>query len=163
ASTRAPNSSTLMAPSASACTRTRSPRKRRPAAPSSPLLGASWRSRSRPARPPAARPRSACAAATMRRRARTPAAPRADPVLEPASAVQSPASRRSGWAGKVEAPRITALKDVTHREDARVSTGIGEFDRVLGGGLVEGAVVLVGGDPGIGKSTLLLQAFAQMA
>ena len=48
-------------------------------------------------------------------------------------------------------------------EDVRVSTGIGEFDRVLGGGLVEGAVVLVGGDPGIGKSTLLLQALAQMA
>ncbi|MEI1015596.1 ATPase domain-containing protein, partial [Pseudomonas aeruginosa] len=43
------------------------------------------------------------------------------------------------------------------------STGIGEFDRVLGGGLVEGAVVLVGGDPGIGKSTLLLQAVAKMA
>ncbi len=84
-------------------------------------------------------------------------------VLEPASSVQSPAARRSGWAGKVEPPRITALKDVTHREDSRVSTGIGEFDRVLGGGLVEGAVVLVGGDPGIGKSTLLLQAFAQMA
>src|SRR3546814_12883620 len=56
-----------------------------------------------------------------------------------------------------------SLKDVRHHEDARVSTGIGEFDRVLGGGLVEGAVVLVGGDPGIGKSTLLLQAVTQMA
>jgi DNA repair protein RadA/Sms len=43
-----------------------------------------------------------------------------------------------------------------------VSTGIGELDRVLGGGLVEGSVVLVGGDPGIGKSTLLLQALASM-
>ena len=43
-----------------------------------------------------------------------------------------------------------------------MSTGIGELDRVLGGGLAEGAVVLVGGDPGIGKSTLLLQALAQM-
>src|SRR5690606_35841416 len=52
---------------------------------------------------------------------------------------------------------------VRHQEDARVSTGIGEFDRVLGGGLVEGAVVLDGGDPGIGKSTLLLQAVAKMA
>ena len=84
-------------------------------------------------------------------------------VLEPASPTQSPAARRSGWAGKVEAPKVTALRDVVHNEDARVSTGIGEFDRVLGGGLVEGAVVLVGGDPGIGKSTLLLQAFAHMA
>lgn len=45
----------------------------------------------------------------------------------------------------------------------RLSTGSGEFDRVLGGGLVSGAVVLVGGDPGIGKSTLLLQAAARMA
>jgi DNA repair protein RadA/Sms len=85
-------------------------------------------------------------------------------VLEPAGAVaaKSPA-RRDGWAGKVDAPKVTALADVRHHEDARVSTGIGEFDRVLGGGLVEGAVVLVGGDPGIGKSTLLLQAVAKMA
>ena len=83
-------------------------------------------------------------------------------VLE--SAAASPAaSRRGSWAGKLEAPKITALKDVRSSEEARVTTGIGEFDRVLGGGLVEGAVVLVGGDPGIGKSTLLLQAMAQMA
>ena len=83
-------------------------------------------------------------------------------VLEPAAGAPA-ASRRSGWAGKLEAPQITALKDVRSSEEARVSTGIGEFDRVLGGGLVEGAVVLVGGDPGIGKSTLLLQAMAQMS
>ena len=83
-------------------------------------------------------------------------------VVESASAAP-PAARRSGWAGKLEAPQITALKDVRSSEEARVSTGIGEFDRVLGGGLVEGAVVLVGGDPGIGKSTLLLQAMAQMS
>ncbi|MBB1472389.1 DNA repair protein RadA [Luteimonas sp. MC1782] len=85
-------------------------------------------------------------------------------VLEPASAAKaSSPARRGGWAGKVEAPQVTALKDVRHHEDERVSTGIGEFDRVLGGGLVEGAVVLVGGDPGIGKSTLLLQAMASMS
>ncbi|MBD9367629.1 DNA repair protein RadA [Xanthomonas sp. XNM01] len=87
-------------------------------------------------------------------------------VIEPAAATASagPAvSRRSGWAGKVDPPKITALKDVQQTEHLRVSTGIGEFDRVLGGGLVEGAVVLIGGDPGIGKSTLLLQAVAKMA
>ena len=84
-------------------------------------------------------------------------------VLESAAAVKSPASRRSGWAGKVDPPKVTALRDVQQGEDVRVSTGIGEFDRVLGGGLVAGAVVLVGGDPGIGKSTLLLQAVASMA
>ncbi|HXH00655.1 MAG TPA: DNA repair protein RadA [Xanthomonadaceae bacterium] len=72
------------------------------------------------------------------------------------------AARRSGWVGKVDAAQVTPLKGVRHSEDARVSTGIGELDRVLGGGLVEGAVVLVGGDPGIGKSTLLLQALALM-
>lgn len=83
-------------------------------------------------------------------------------VLEAAGGAP-PAARRSGWAGKADAPKITALKDVRHSEEARVSTGIGEFDRVLGGGLVEGAVVLVGGDPGIGKSTLLLQALAAMS
>ena len=79
------------------------------------------------------------------------------------AAAGPPATRRGGWAGKADAPKITALKDVRHSEEARVSTGIGEFDRVLGGGLVEGAVVLVGGDPGIGKSTLLLQALAKMS
>ena len=87
----------------------------------------------------------------------------AEVVLEPAVAARSPASRRAGWAGKVDPPRITALADVRSGEEARASTGIGEFDRVLGGGLAEGAVVLVGGDPGIGKSTLLLQALARMA
>src|SRR5574339_529798 len=48
-------------------------------------------------------------------------------------------------------------------EEGRVLSGIGEFDRVLGGGLVPGSVILIGGDPGIGKSTLLLQAFAAVS
>ena len=85
-------------------------------------------------------------------------------AVEPASAVKAvAASRRSGWAGVADAPKVTALKDVRHQEDVRASTGIGELDRVLGGGLVHGSVVLVGGDPGIGKSTLLLQAMALLA
>jgi DNA repair protein RadA/Sms len=70
---------------------------------------------------------------------------------------------RTGWAGRPEAARITALAEVGQGEDVRVPTGIGELDRVLGGGLVEGSVVLIGGDPGIGKSTLLLQALTQIA
>ena len=45
----------------------------------------------------------------------------------------------------------------------RVSTGIHEFDRVLGGGIISGSLVLIGGDPGIGKSTLLLQVFQELA
>ncbi len=84
-------------------------------------------------------------------------------VLESAASAASPAARRSSWAGKIDPPKVTPLKDVLHHEDARTSTGISEFDRVLGGGLVEGAVILIGGDPGIGKSTLLLQALASMA
>ncbi|HZH44986.1 MAG TPA: DNA repair protein RadA [Lysobacter sp.] len=83
-------------------------------------------------------------------------------VVEPAAKAGGGA-RRGGWAGRADAPVVTALKDVRHAEDARLSTGIGELDRVLGGGLVQGAVVLVGGDPGIGKSTLLLQAVAKIA
>jgi DNA repair protein RadA/Sms len=60
------------------------------------------------------------------------------------------------------APGAVSLQDVATRELERLSTGIGELDRVLGGGLVAGQVVLIGGDPGIGKSTLLLQALACM-
>lgn len=53
---------------------------------------------------------------------------------------------------------VTALADVSVIQDFRFSTGIRELDTVLGGGLIRGSVVLIGGEPGIGKSTLLLQA-----
>jgi DNA repair protein RadA/Sms len=82
-------------------------------------------------------------------------------VVEPATAKANP--RHANWAGAPEQARITPLASVKHEAEYRVSTGIGELDRVLGGGLVEGSVVLVGGDPGIGKSTLLLQAISAMA
>ncbi|MCW5575336.1 MAG: DNA repair protein RadA [Burkholderiales bacterium] len=59
-----------------------------------------------------------------------------------------------------ETGKLQKLSEVEAREEARVSSGIAEFDRVLGGGLVPGAVILIGGDPGIGKSTLLLQSLA---
>ena len=52
----------------------------------------------------------------------------------------------------------TSIMDISADGAARTSSGIGEFDRVLGGGVVEGSLVLVGGDPGIGKSTILIQA-----
>jgi DNA repair protein RadA/Sms len=67
------------------------------------------------------------------------------------------------YQGLAETSRVTKLSDVDAEEAPRRSTDIGELDRVLGGGLVKGAVVLIGGDPGIGKSTLLLQALAGMA
>ena len=55
------------------------------------------------------------------------------------------------------------LSQISTQEEGRVLSGISEFDRVLGGGLVPGSVILIGGDPGIGKSTLLLQAFAALS
>ncbi len=55
------------------------------------------------------------------------------------------------------------LEDLSREEKERIRTGIGEFDRVLGGGIVPGGVVLIGGDPGIGKSTLLMQAMDAVA
>ncbi len=69
-----------------------------------------------------------------------------------------PGARRLAGA----APGAVALDAIEAREQERLSTGIGELDRVLGGGLVAGQVVLIGGDPGIGKSTLLLQALAAL-
>ena len=58
---------------------------------------------------------------------------------------------------------VLSLADIDAVDVPRFTTGIEEFDRVLGGGLVAGGVVLIGGDPGIGKSTLLLQALANIA
>ena len=55
------------------------------------------------------------------------------------------------------------LDEIPEENAARASTGIGELDRVLGGGVVEGSLMLVGGDPGIGKSTLLLQVSEHLA
>jgi DNA repair protein RadA/Sms len=57
---------------------------------------------------------------------------------------------------------VTPLASVTPKASFRIPTGLEEFDRVLGGGLVPGGVILLGGDPGIGKSTLLLQAGAAL-
>src|SRR6266513_2142638 len=71
-----------------------------------------------------------------------------------------PATRFEAVAGTKS--QVTPLAAVEAKENNRVASGIEEFDRVLGGGLVAGGVVLLGGDPGIGKSTLLLQACAAL-
>ncbi|MEK6749428.1 MAG: DNA repair protein RadA [Pseudomonadota bacterium] len=65
------------------------------------------------------------------------------------------ASRQGGYAGVQSS--VQRLAEVSAQESPRVSSGTEELDRVLGGGLIAGAVILLGGDPGIGKSTLLLQ------
>lgn len=73
----------------------------------------------------------------------------------------SSSSSRTGWTG--EQSNIRTLAEVSVEEVPRFSTACGELDRVLGGGLVDGSVVLIGGDPGIGKSTILLQTLCNIA
>ncbi len=69
---------------------------------------------------------------------------------------------RMGFAGVADGALVMSLEAVSPERETRTSSGIAELDRVLGGGLVAGSVVLIGGDPGIGKSTLLLQACASL-
>ena len=79
--------------------------------------------------------------------------------------VESVAEKASGHRFESLAPvaRLLNLSEIEARETERIATGISEFDRALGGGLVAGGVVLIGGDPGIGKSTLLLQALSLLS
>ncbi len=72
-------------------------------------------------------------------------------------------SRRETRAARPARAAIEVAADVAMASEPRTATGISELDRVLGGGLVTGSVVLLGGDPGIGKSTLLLQTLASLA
>jgi DNA repair protein RadA/Sms len=78
--------------------------------------------------------------------------------IEEASVQTGVSSRPSG-----AAVRPVRLSEVATAGDRRIASGIGEFDRVLGGGLVRGSLVLLGGEPGIGKSTLLLQVADSLA
>ncbi len=75
--------------------------------------------------------------------------------------VEAPVEHR--YAALVSLTSVQSLGEVQAREMPRIASGIDEFDRVLGGGFVEGGVVLIGGDPGIGKSTLLLQSLAALS
>jgi DNA repair protein RadA/Sms len=83
------------------------------------------------------------------------------PVETLAGAGAAAAGHRYALAGVSGSARLYA--DIAIEQHARLTTGIDEFDRVLGGGIVPGSLVLIGGEPGIGKSTLLLQAAANMA
>ena len=75
-----------------------------------------------------------------------------------------PATNRAGFAPGISGhARIQSLHEVELETEERTQTGIGELDRVLGGGLVHGSVTLIGGDPGIGKSTLLTQTMAALS
>ena len=74
------------------------------------------------------------------------------------TAPEAAGAGRNRFASLARTAEVAALADIEATEIERTPTGLGELDRVLGGGIVEGGVVLIGGDPGIGKSTLLLQA-----
>jgi DNA repair protein RadA/Sms len=77
-------------------------------------------------------------------------------LIESAAEANAPVKNRFASLAKTAA--VMRLGDIEATDMARTPTGLEELDRVLGGGVVEGGVVLIGGDPGIGKSTLLLQA-----
>jgi DNA repair protein RadA/Sms len=97
-----------------------------------------------------------CGAATPQWQGQCPACQSWNTLERAVSSVGGPASRRVALAAG--AGTSQAVSQVGEDTELRAATGIGELDRVLGGGLVAGSVVLLGGDPGIGKSTLLLQA-----
>lgn len=81
-------------------------------------------------------------------------------TLEETPAAQAnTADRFGGYAGS----QVTSISEVAPETETRCSTGLSELDRALGGGLVTGSVTLLGGDPGIGKSTLLLQCIANLS
>ena len=80
-------------------------------------------------------------------------------VKEFRQAANTSVSRMSGYTGTTN-QQVTELADVPDQKISRIGIGIEELDRVLGGGIVPGSVILIGGDPGIGKSTLLLQVLA---
>lgn len=79
------------------------------------------------------------------------------------SANESRNVRFDGYAGSANQQKVVSLSDVALDEMPRFSSGAGELDRVLGGGLVPGSAVLMGGHPGAGKSTLLLQTMCYLA
>ncbi len=105
---------------------------------------------------------SACGGKSPRWQGQCPHCKAWNTLLETVVEPEAPVARRyAALAG--DTGRVQTLADIQPRETSRVPTGIEEFDRVLGGGLVPGGVVLIGGDPGIGKSTLLLQALALLS
>lgn len=86
-------------------------------------------------------------------------------TIEEAIVEKSPptSARLSGYAGTAGSAAIQTLNNIQKEEHQRYDTGLTELNRVLGGGLVTGSVVLIGGDPGIGKSTILLQTMVHFS
>jgi DNA repair protein RadA/Sms len=84
-------------------------------------------------------------------------------LIEERPSTATPESSPRGGLFRMRETATVAYQDIESQDDARQSSGIEEFDRVLGGGIVPGSLVLIGGDPGIGKSTLLLEVSDKLA
>ena len=97
-----------------------------------------------------------CGASSPKWQGQCPGCGQWNTLVEAVIEAAQPAGRNFAALGG--ASGLQVLAEIRPREEPRQPTGVEEFDRVLGGGLVAGGVVLIGGDPGIGKSTLLLQA-----
>ncbi|HEX2076046.1 MAG TPA: DNA repair protein RadA, partial [Longimicrobium sp.] len=98
-----------------------------------------------------------CGNETARWAGQCPACQEWNTLVEEPAAPRKQRSASSGAAAALTAPAPVRLREVEGAEARRWATGLAEFDFVLGGGMVPGSVVLVGGEPGIGKSTILLQ------
>src|SRR3954453_6319463 len=115
------------------------------------------RSRSRQARNPVARLDTryvcgTCGATSLRWEGQCRSCGNWNTMVE--TVVESPRAAKARSAAPVAAPRLTALSELDANDNDRIALGVREVDRVLGGGLVPGSLVLLGGEPGIGKSTL---------
>ncbi|HTH93744.1 MAG TPA: DNA repair protein RadA [Rhodocyclaceae bacterium] len=105
-----------------------------------------------------------CGATSPKWQGQCPGCGQWNTLVESIAETSTPGNRFAvSYASLAGSGKLQSLSDIKPREEPRQATGISEFDRVLGGGLVAGGVVLIGGDPGIGKSTLLLQALSQLA
>jgi DNA repair protein RadA/Sms len=106
-----------------------------------------------------------CGATSPKWQGQCPGCAQWNTLVETLAESTTSAGKRFGanFAPLVASGKPQDLAAIRPRAEPRLPTGIEEFDRVLGGGLVAGGVVLIGGDPGIGKSTLLLQALARLA
>jgi DNA repair protein RadA/Sms len=105
-----------------------------------------------------------CGATSSKWQGQCPGCAQWNTLVETVAETATPGNRfATSYASLAGSSKLQSLAEIKPREEPRQVTGIPEFDRVLGGGLVAGGVVLIGGDPGIGKSTLLLQALSQLA
>ena len=102
-----------------------------------------------------------CGATSSKWQGQCPGCEAWNTLVETVAEAATPSSKR--FAALAGTARVQTLSEIEAREEDRLPTGVGEFDRALGGGLVAGGVVLIGGDPGIGKSTLLLQALTALS